>query len=82
METKGRKPEFVVIAGILEGLNYYLNNFTHSAQEGAKYSFNIYKYCRDALLENTSDLNRYTMPKGLLNVSIRRLKILFYLHAS
>jgi hypothetical protein len=64
METKGRKPDFNIIAGTLEGLNHYLNNFTQSAQEGAKYSYNIYKYCRDALVENTSDLTRFAMPKG------------------
>ena len=64
METKGHKPDFSVIAGILEGLCYYLNNFTHSVQEGAKYSYNIYKYCREALMENATDLTRFAMPKG------------------
>lgn len=72
MEVKGHKPDFAVIAGTLEGLNNYLNNFTHSAQEGAKYAFNIYKYCKDALLENVSEmqLKRYAMPKGRVHLHL------------
>jgi hypothetical protein len=66
MENKdtSKKPDLAVIAGVLEGLNYYLHNFTHSAREGAKYAYNIFKYCRDALLENVTDICRYAMPKG------------------
>ncbi len=63
-KDKSKKPDLAIIAGVLEGLNYYLHNFTHSASEGAKHAYSIFKYCKDALLENANDVSRYAMPKG------------------
>lgn len=58
------KPDLNVIAGALEGLNNYLYNFTHSAEEGSEYAKNIFEYTKQALLSSIDDLNRYAMPKG------------------
>jgi hypothetical protein len=64
MKTKCHKVDFGVIAGVLDGINNYLFNFTQSAEEGGKYSRDIFMYTKQALLSNTDDITRYAMPKG------------------
>lgn len=62
------KPDLNVIAGALEGLNFYLYNFTHSAEEGGEYTKSIFDYAKQALLASADDLSRYAMPKAALEL--------------
>lgn len=68
--SKKEKHDFNVIAGSLEGLNYYLYNFTHSAEEGSEHSKNIFEFTKQALMSTVTDLTRYAVPKGSYHIII------------
>ncbi|KAL4240201.1 hypothetical protein ACF0H5_000995 [Mactra antiquata] len=67
MNSKTRKPELSMISGCIEGLNCTLMNFTESAEEGSKYSYEIYKYTRNSI-DPTVELTRYDMPRAGLRL--------------
>ena len=66
MNSKFRKPEFNVIAGTLEGLNNYMYNYTQSTDDNDGCIKNIFSYLKQALLNNSSDISRYSIPKTAL----------------
>ncbi|BFZ03143.1 hypothetical protein BsWGS_06182 [Bradybaena similaris] len=70
MDSKAKKVEQSIIAGCLEGLTAFLLNFTQSAEEGSKYSYEIFKYARKAIDPNTN-LAKYEVPKAGLKLFAR-----------
>ncbi|XP_035828316.1 DNA-dependent protein kinase catalytic subunit [Aplysia californica] len=70
MTSKTKKPELAIISGCLEGLTAFMLNFTHSAEEGSKYSYEIFKYMRMAIDPNIEH-TRYDMPKAGLKLLTR-----------
>ncbi|KAK7506702.1 hypothetical protein BaRGS_00002177 [Batillaria attramentaria] len=64
MTSKTKKPEMPIIAGCLQGLTAFLVNFTQSADEEAKYSYDIFKYARMAIDPNV-DLTKYDISETI-----------------
>lgn len=67
-----KEPVKPVIAGALEGLNFYLYNFTHSAEEHAENAKSIFDYMQLALLNSVDEVTRFAMPKGTCLPSLKR----------
>ncbi|XP_076075287.1 DNA-dependent protein kinase catalytic subunit-like [Mytilus galloprovincialis] len=66
MTSKTKKAELTIISGCLEGLRACLVNFTQSADEGSKYSYDIFKYTRMAI--SNMEIARYDVPKAGLRM--------------
>ncbi|XP_077979786.1 DNA-dependent protein kinase catalytic subunit-like [Glandiceps talaboti] len=66
MTSKTKQPDFLVIAGCLMGLSHYLVHFTQSVEEGAKYSYDIYKYSRMTI--SKQDYTRFDVPRAGLSL--------------
>lgn len=67
IESKTHEPEYVLIAGCLQGLTHFMVNFTQSADEGAEHAYSIYKYCVKTMDQNIKK-KRYEMPKASLGL--------------
>lgn len=67
MTSKTKKPELSIIAGCLLGLTCLLVQFTHSAEEGAKHSYDIFKYSKMAIDKDVK-LSRFDMPRAGLKL--------------
>ena len=67
MTSKTKKPELSIIAGCLQGLACLLVHFTHSAEEGGRHSYDIYKYTKMAVDKDVK-VTRYDMPRAGLKL--------------
>ncbi|RNA36044.1 DNA-dependent kinase catalytic subunit-like [Brachionus plicatilis] len=72
INAKFRKSDLSLIAGALDGLNSYLNNF--SVSETSDHLRAVFNFIKLSLLSSSEDLSRYAVPKSALNILIKHCR--------